>query len=172
MAAKATKKPVTKSKLKAGQKKKVNKWLIVGGIAAVAIIGALVVRFSSASSWVSLWRTQRQMSISEGKEVQSSDFEPKLVKIAKGGTYRYCVRAYASGGRRATVELSMRMYDLNYKYVGKRAVSTKTYGTSTELHCSAEFTATKASYLVYGNIFNKYPGGPIWVQSQSVDNLR
>jgi len=49
MAAVKAKKPV--SKLKAGQKKKTNKWLIIGGVAAVAIIGAVVVRFSGASSY-------------------------------------------------------------------------------------------------------------------------
>lgn len=47
MAAVKAKKPT--SKLKAGQKKKTNKWLIIGGIAAVAIIGMAVVRYSSAS---------------------------------------------------------------------------------------------------------------------------
>lgn len=52
MATVKSKKPV--SKLKAGQKKKTNKWLIVGGIAAVAIIGAVVVRFSSAATCKSL----------------------------------------------------------------------------------------------------------------------
>lgn len=48
MAAVKAKKPTTK--LKAGQKKKVNKWLILGGVAAVAIIGAVVVRFSGAAT--------------------------------------------------------------------------------------------------------------------------
>lgn len=48
MAVVKAKKPVTK--LKAGQKKKVNKWIIIGGIAAVAVIGAVVVGSSFASS--------------------------------------------------------------------------------------------------------------------------
>lgn len=38
-------------KLKAGQKKKVSKWLILGGIAAVAGIGAVVIRYSGAASY-------------------------------------------------------------------------------------------------------------------------
>lgn len=48
MAAARTKKPA--SKLKASQKKKTNKWLIIGGIVAIAIIGAIVVRVSGASN--------------------------------------------------------------------------------------------------------------------------
>lgn len=48
MAAVKAKKSV--SKLKAGQKKKVNRWLILGGVAAVAIVGIVVVRFSGAAS--------------------------------------------------------------------------------------------------------------------------
>lgn len=47
----ATKPKKTSSKLKAGNKKKINKWLIIGGVAVVTVIGALVVRFSSASSY-------------------------------------------------------------------------------------------------------------------------
>jgi hypothetical protein len=38
-------------KLKAGQKKKVSKWLILGGIAAVAGIGAVVIRYSGAAEY-------------------------------------------------------------------------------------------------------------------------
>lgn len=49
MAAVKVKKPT--SKLKAGKKKPLNKWIIVGGVAAVALVGALVVRFSGASSY-------------------------------------------------------------------------------------------------------------------------
>ena len=50
-AVKTTKTKSSINKLKAGKKKPLNKWIIVGGIAAVAIIGAVVVRFSSASSY-------------------------------------------------------------------------------------------------------------------------
>lgn len=50
MATTKAKKPTSK-KLKAGKKKSVNKWVIAGGVAAVAIVGALVVRFSGASSY-------------------------------------------------------------------------------------------------------------------------
>lgn len=49
MAATKAKKPTTK--LKASKKKTTNKWLILGGVAAVAIIGAVVVRFSSAARY-------------------------------------------------------------------------------------------------------------------------
>lgn len=54
MAAIKSKKP-TKSpskKLKISQKKKTNRWLVVGGVAAVAIAGAVIVRFSGASQYV------------------------------------------------------------------------------------------------------------------------
>lgn len=56
MAAVKTNKP-SKSpskQLKAGKKKPLSKWIIVGGVATVAIVGALLVRFSGASSYTLL----------------------------------------------------------------------------------------------------------------------
>lgn len=46
-AKKQTKAPV--KKLKVNQKKQTNKWLLVGGVAAVVLIGLAVVRYSGAS---------------------------------------------------------------------------------------------------------------------------
>lgn len=92
MAVKTTKKPVSK-KLKAGQKKKTNKWLIVGGIAAVAIIGAVVVRFSSASQWVSVTRVTGPWTITTKTTTVSS----KVFTMKKGRTYRVCFRGYSQG---------------------------------------------------------------------------
>lgn len=49
------------NKLKAAKQKQTNKYIIIGGIAAVAIVGALVVRFSGASTRP-FTRTITQMS--------------------------------------------------------------------------------------------------------------
>lgn len=71
MAAVKTKsKTSPKSKqLKAGKKKPLNKWLIVGGVAAVAVIGVAVVRFSGASSYTFVNRTDK---MSGGRVITSS----------------------------------------------------------------------------------------------------
>jgi hypothetical protein len=48
-ATKPTKAP--SNKLKAAQKKQTNKWLLLGGVAAVVVVGVVVVRLSGASSY-------------------------------------------------------------------------------------------------------------------------
>ena len=89
MAAVKAKKPV--SKLKAGQKKKVNKWLIIGGVAAVAIIGAAVVRFSSAATCKSLtWRqgsSGRCVSNIQGMVSRQLAFSNKSKYLVADGKY-------------------------------------------------------------------------------------
>jgi hypothetical protein len=60
-------KPKTSTKLKAGKKKPLNKWLILGGVAAVAVIGVAVVRLSGASSYVFI-RYQSSMNVQDGSK--------------------------------------------------------------------------------------------------------
>jgi len=68
MASKAKK---TASKLKLTQKKKVNKWLIAGGIAAIAIIGVVVVRYSGASG--KIWSIRSAEVSHTGGAVKTKD---------------------------------------------------------------------------------------------------
>jgi hypothetical protein len=56
MAAVKAKKPTTK--LKSSKSKPLNKWVLIGGVAAVALVGALIVRISGASGVV---RTASQL---------------------------------------------------------------------------------------------------------------
>lgn len=80
MAAIKAKKPT--SKLKAGQKKKINKWLILGGVAAIAAIGVLAVRYSSASSYTFIYKTDK---MSGGKLTTKND-GTKYRLTSYGGT--------------------------------------------------------------------------------------
>lgn len=57
----AVKAKKTPKKLKVGKKKSVNKWLVLGGIAAVVAIGVAVVRFSSAST-ITFYRDIKQFT--------------------------------------------------------------------------------------------------------------
>lgn len=91
MAAVKAKKPT--SKLKAGQKKKVNKWLILGGVAAVAIIGVVVVRFSSASQWVSIARPTGFWRVT----TKTSTVSNTVFTMRAGRKYRVCFRGYSEG---------------------------------------------------------------------------
>lgn len=52
MAAVKTKKPskIPSKQLKAGKKKPLNRWILVGGVAVVALVGVIVVRLSGASN--------------------------------------------------------------------------------------------------------------------------
>ena len=135
MATVKAKKAVSK-KLKAGQKKKTNKWLLVGGIAAVVIIVAVVVRFSSASQW-------REIA-------HSSKSDPHVTTpfkyIAKGTRVRYCGRVATNIIKNSSVTVN-----LNYTYnpgsgyttavghAGRRVSNTNT------LAC-AETTVTTSAY--------------------------
>lgn len=177
MATVKSKKPVSK-KLKAGKKKRVNKWLIVGGIVAVAIIGTVIVRFSSASQWVSMWRSTERMEVDAGYNFSTSVFRPYTngVKLAKGGTYRYCIRGNFDTGS-SSLRIALDLRDLNNKPIGKRAVSTKTYGSGVPgLHCSAEFRAVKSSYIATGHATVlsslKSSATTFKIHSQSIDYLR
>ncbi len=186
MAAVKAKKPASK-KLKASQKKKTNKWLIVGGISAVAIIGVAVVRFSSASQWVSIWRsTNSPHVLTDRVTVSTTGYTPYKngVTITKGSRYRFCLRGYntynPSAGRTtaANIQLSFDLRDLNRKSIGTRAPSTKTYSSkawspgTAELHCSAEFSATKASYIAIGQAKMVSGSGQFIPTALSIDYLR
>lgn len=166
MAAIKSKKPVSK-KLKASKKKKTNKWLILGGVVAVAIIGALVVRFSSASQWVAAYYNNTQKySLGAG---DSLGLATPTIRITKGNTYRFCARGVSSG--KTTLKLSLLISDVQPGPNERvRAVSTKSYGKGSELHCSAEFRATK-DYRATG-YWEHVSGSRMTVTSRSIDYLR
>ncbi len=67
----AVKAKKTTSKLKAGQKKRVNVWVILSGVAAIAVIGVLVVRYSGASS--NVWSIRSAAVASKGGTVKYKD---------------------------------------------------------------------------------------------------
>jgi hypothetical protein len=171
MATVKLKKPV--SKLKAGKKKKVNKWLILSGVAVVAIIGAIVVRFSSASSWVPITNNTNSQAIGTAGGGYDNDYNhyarTKEVTITKGHTYRVCAQGYGAGANSSgTVYFTIK--NLNGSNARDRYKATHTYykGSST-LHCSKSFYATQ-SYRAQGVIYAWRP--QIVAQSVSIQYLK
>lgn len=162
MAAVKAKKPTTK--LKAGKKKQTNKWLILGGVAAVAIIGAVVVRFSSASTWRDVGqRDTWQNTLSRVGQSDSS----LAITLKSGRNYRYCVTGYSKGSS-STTKIAFKTESPSLKY--GVASSTKKYGRGNEFHCSATFRTTK-TYKAAGNI--ELAGGSSFViKSRIIQELR
>lgn len=58
----------TNKRLKAGSNRKNNKWLLIAGVAIIAAVGVLIVRYSRAGGYV--W-TPTQFTLSHGGSVQS-----------------------------------------------------------------------------------------------------
>ena len=83
------------SRLKAGQKKSINKWFIVAGVAAVAVVGVLVVRYSGASGNNAWTRYPNQMKLEtgSGKAVIKRDGTPTF--LLESGTAGFKVSPYA-----------------------------------------------------------------------------
>lgn len=154
MAAVKAKKPTT-SKLKAGQKKKVNKWLIIGGVVAVAVIGALVVRFSSAAKWYSIKHVTGKWTMT------TNGISATTYNTYEGKTYRVCFRGYTSKGTSKAV-----IYNIGTE---KTTVSV---GTSSAVYCSRsakEYSSGKSNNLLF---LDKTSGNNITVTAVSAEQLR
>ncbi len=164
MVAVKAKKPVSK-KLKAGKKKKTNKWLILGGVAAVAIIGAVVVRFSSASTWTSLTWGDKKTRV--GQPLVSN-----IVNLKSGGLYRFCVRGHSSGSSsKMRIGLQVTEPGRDFGTARGAAGSTKAYGRADALHCSKEFRASK-NYVGRGIMYPDYGSYDLYAVKWSLDQLR
>jgi len=165
--AKSNVKRTSKSKsIKAG-KNKDNKWLILAGVAVVALMGVMYVRLSSASNWVSIYRKAPnnvwQAAKDGGKFI---GMQTDKVTFIKGRSYRVCARGYAVNGNSALMNLDFTIYKPTLRY--QSALATKKYGSTSQLHCSATFKATK-DYVAAGNV--KVTSGSIKVTAVSVDEL-
>jgi hypothetical protein len=136
--------------------------LIASGVVVVAIIGSLVVRYSSASTWFSIYRSDYRSTI----RVVSTTMTASRDLVA-GKSYRFCVRGY-SNGPSTTLRLSFNKE--NQPYRAGVASSTKRYGTASVLHCSATFRTT-TSYRVSGNA-EHVAGSSLTNQVMSIDELR
>lgn len=104
----ATKK-VTSKKLQAGKKKTMNKWLLLGGAAAVLIAGLVIVRFSGASacSYKACWGPYQFNEATTGSVVAKSngtifwdatkdkDSQIYIASSVKANSY-YCVKFSSS----------------------------------------------------------------------------
>ena len=169
MATNKSKPKTATKKLKPSKKKSISKWIIVVGVVAVAAIGVVVVRFSSASRWYSVYYSRNVRDLSSTNRVYSTP--DKVLK--KGNTYRFCVRGGRIYAGNTTLTLQFTVWNSAHTYGRDRAVSEKGYNTlssSGELHCSKEFRATQ-DYLVQGSaILTK--GQAVDMMAVSIDQLR
>lgn len=151
------KKPATK--LKAGKKKPLNKWLVLAGVAAVAVIGVIIVRFSSASQWSSVRYNDKDLAI-QGRLT----FSYSSQKLLAGKTYRFCMRGYSIG---AASDVQLYFASGNTKI----APSTKRYGSRSELHCSGEYKPSK-NITVSANVAGANESTRVQMTANSVDVLK
>lgn len=91
MATVKTKPKTTATKLKAGKKKKVNKWLLVAGVASMVAIGVLVVRYSSASTYTFINYSSKMSGGAENKKSDGNTY--RVVDGRKGQTVKSAVSA-------------------------------------------------------------------------------
>lgn len=150
------------STLKAGKRKPLNKWIILGGVAAVAIIGAIVVRFSSASTAYSIYYSKNTTVLTPVSSTRTTS-----IKLQAGKNYRFCVRGYSNGGS-SSIRLSFNKENAPFR-TGV-ALTTRQYNRITAPHCSATFQAT-ADYKVSGNAEHA-SGSVLTIQSMSIDEIR
>lgn len=151
----AVKAKKTNTKLKAGQKKSVNKWLIVGGVAVVAVIGAVVVRFSGASSWRSVsYSGQRYQTLT----TQGLLYQSMATQLGGGNTYRICFRGYSTGSS-STVNIQPTAF-----------ATTATVGSTSGLHCSKSVKLS-GTYNTYFPALFKVNGPNVIVTAVSIDKL-
>lgn len=166
------------NKLKSGKKKTINKWIIFGGVIIVAVVGAVVVRFSGASSWHPVWRITGKWSMSTQTAFFSTSGSAGLKNPVYGRTYRVCVRGYSSGSTSSARIAALVNYGgsasggkINMGTDKTLAVSTKSYGSSSVLHCSGSFKAGK-DYNYAIPVFRKVSGPNISVTAVSIEELR
>lgn len=138
----AVKSNKTTTKLKAGKKKPLNKWIVVGGIAAVAIVGALVVRFSGASNWTTI--TSQKF----GYSASSFDATSATKSLANGKTYRICFNGKSNGSNSNVV------FQPQAFYTKKPTNSTMT------LRCSKSYTAKYVGTSKFTPYISVPPSGP------------
>lgn len=158
MAAVKAKKPTT-SKLKAGKKKSVNKWLILGGVAAVAIIGAVVVRFSSAATWKLRAYNEVNWTVTTRKFEHGVSY-----RIAEYEKVRGCVKAYSTDRtKNAVIRLA-----IGNNWNTREAVVSPKGGK----YC-VEFQnqAGAGSFTVVAPSVTKVSGPNVWVVATSVESL-
>lgn len=147
-----TKKPA--SKLKAGQKKPINKWLIAAGAAAVVALGLLVVRYSSAATNIG-----SPVSHKTGKwtlTTQGLLFSSMTTKLNAGSTYLMCFRGYSTG-KTSTVLFQPTAFS-----------TTKTVTTNT-VYCSKPYKVTSSNNFFPA--FYKKSGPNITITAVSINKL-
>lgn len=161
MAAVKSNKPT--AKLKAGKKKPLNKWIIVGGVAAVALVGALIVRFSSASQWYSVKHLTGNWTITTA----STSYTSATFKPVKGRTYRICFRGGTSQGT-AVVNFA----PIQFQTYDSSTGNATTVRTGSNLYCSKSWKKTSSSIDIMFPTLFKLRGYNVNFTALSVDELR
>lgn len=149
----ATKAKRSTSKLKASKKKTLNKWIIVGGVAAVAIAGALIVRFSGASGqYINKKHITGRWTLTTNQQ----SFGGAAYLTSTRWQYRNCFRGYSTGAN-SVVEVSAAAYVVKATY---------NVGRTSKLYCSYDYPGT--GYVVTPS-FRKVSGPNIIITAVGLD---
>lgn len=149
----ATKAKKSASKLKVSKKKTLNKWIILGGVFVVAVIGVLIVRYSSAATYYPRARKTVSWTLN-----LAAGYANANVSLAanKGRTYRTCVHARSTGS-------SSKLY-----FTGLGSV-TRTV-TKDGVYCGNSYKNTLSSgALIYSAAVAKAGGANIVVTAVSIE---
>ncbi len=161
-AVKTTTKKTVNNKLKAGQKKPINKWLILAGVALVAVIGVVVVRYSGASGEV--WSPRSFRVAQSGGVIKTKDNGSAYwvntqvngnISITTPSRGTYCIKgSFQSNGAKASIYY----YDSSRKYHALGTISGnkgQTFNTCNVIPASAQYTAAAFAGTIVVNRFEK-----------------
>lgn len=158
----AVKRQKRSSKPKLGGKRQVNKWVVLAGIATVAIVGAVIVRFSSASQWRVIAHDKTNIILTTKVWKNGS-----RAVINRDDVIRGCVRAYSTDRtKNATITID----------VGGGG-TTRTVTPQGGVYCTKSWR-NKADSSGYGYLlstdtnFIKDSGPNVWVVAVSVERLQ
>lgn len=156
---KVTKKP--SKKLQASKKKSLNKWIILSGIVAVAVIGVAAIRFSGAAKWYVVKRQPVGWTVTTQawQTATQTYFRP-----VPGQTYRQCFRGSSPGISRVKLRSDYAPGASLYSEVVVKGGS--------KVYCGKTFKIKTDKYLVSGLYMIKTAGPNVSVTAASYEVLR
>lgn len=150
-------------------KRPLSKWLVAAGVALVVLVGVLVVRYSSASKWVSIKHTSGKWTLTTNTNVFEG-YGNSSGTTVPGRLYRVCLRGYSQGASSVASIALWRVDSVGHIGPVAWTVSNKTYHSTSEFHCSGQYQAPYASTVF--PVAAKKSGANITITAVSVDELR
>lgn len=171
---KLTRKSTTTTKRKTNNNKSLKQsnlnflsWkILVPALILFAAVGGYYVYSTSATTrWRSVERVTSNFTGSGGTDGSGRHTTgTRTIKLYKGKTYRFCVRGYSTAKSNISTRLYFIVTSPNFRK--DVAPSNKTYGKSSQLHCSKEFYASK-DHRASGNIM--FTSAALKIEAISID---